>query len=421
MFLVISCNQDDMPEEMTNTETEIEEMTQIFDLSFSSDGSTESSVSFIVLSDNNGEVLFDTAGAELDIEISLHLDSSTVVNATTGFVKAEKFSIVSYSEVKSGSQLNLSREWETHPCFRSGPVDGSNAKLYITDLNDFYETINSIVGSDSGSLELKGDTLVLEGHVPSWSDGSYQIAIREQENSELMSIVIPRMDWNWDNDSQSMSHTVSFHDFSSTKEHVIDLDRTDRWNLAAKVCDLEGNLIALQSPVSNSKLEDGQNASIYLNEAIEINDLKLYLSNNNYPSSYAHNWIHKSIPDKINLEVDVNPTFNILEVDKFAIFNTFDYNLNVLNYLYVGDYDWTIISKGGSNVRFVKPELPSQLHETFTYLNDLLQNPYGVTNTMYRTEEELDDITTVHKSVIPRNKNNTPDFNYSSKESSLDL
>jgi hypothetical protein len=413
---MFSCSQDDIVIEKEDpSETEQEEVDHFFDLSFSSFGSFNSSVSFIVLSDINGETLYDTLGSDLDIDINFQLDSSIAVNATIGFVKEDEFSIVSYSRIKSGSQLDLSRDWETHPCFDSGPVDGRRAKLYITDVNEFHETINSIAWFPFNSTELKGDTLILEGTPPNQWSNSFQVAIREEENSELMSIVIPKQDWTWDNDSQSMSHTVSFTDFTSTNEHVINLERTDRWDFTAKACDQDGNVVALQS--SNYSTLEVDEISLYLNQAIDVNEIKFHLTNN----EYTRNWIQQSIPNEINIEFTQNPAFSVLEVNEFVILNTYNYNVNVLNYLYNGYYNWTIISKGGINISFVKPKLPSQLLETFDYLDDVLQNSFGIINTMYRTENPIDDITKIHKSVIPRNKNSDPDFNYSSKETRLDL
>lgn len=415
MLLVFSCKQEELVEEMTPP-TGLEEMTQFFELSFNSKSISDSVLRFIVLSDDSGETLFDTLGPELDVDINLQIDSDTDVHVTFGSVTEEGFNIVTYNKVKSGSQLNQSLDWEMHPCFQSGPVDGTKAILHITDLDDFYETINSIRGSDSDLLELKGDTLKLEGTVSSFGDISYQVAIRERENSELKSLVIPKKDWTWHNESQSMSHTVSFNDFSSTNEHVIVFDRIDKWSLDAKICDEEGRVVATQARAQNSKLKDDHLLKIYLNQDVEFNELKLVLVNNNYPGGYTYNWIYESMPDQIFLDSNRDPEFTRLEVDEFEIKNTYEYNLNVLTYKYGGSTNWTIIGQGGENVSFVKPVLPSQLHENYSNLKDILQDPYGVINTMYRTEGVVDDITKVHNAVIPRNKNSKADFNYSSTE-----
>ena len=414
LLFLFSCNQDEIIiDEVISPEPEPEEMTQFFDFSFSSEGSFSPSVNFLVLSDNNGVTLYDTVGAELDFDVTLEIDSGTDVNATIGFMDEESFNNVSYSKIKSASQLNLSRDWETHPCFQTGPVDVSSMKLFITDIDEFYETINFDSWLTSSTIELKGDTLILDGGIPFQWGNSVQIAIREQENSELMSLIIPYDDWEWDNDSQSRYHTVSFNDFSSTEEYLIDLDRTDRWNLKAKVCDRNGSVIALQTSKYSSLMVD--QVKLFINQAVEVSELKLNITNHNY----EQNWILPSIPESIELAANRDPTFLHIEAGDFSILNTFHYNINVLKYSYPGEFNWSIISKGGANVSFINPKLPSQLHETFDFLEDLLENPIFATNTMYRTEKEFNDITKVHKSVIPRAKNSNPDFNYSSKKTSI--
>lgn len=422
MLIVISCNQDDLPVDTTQSEDEQEDLMQVFDVFFSSEDIDWSYTKFIVLSKFNGETLYDTLGSELDIKISLLLDTNTVVNATVGYIRDEQFNFISYTDIKSGSQLNLSRTWETDPCFQSGPVDRNRATLMITDLDHFYETINPINGSYSDSLTLQGDTLILEGTASSiLSDAQYQIAIREQENSELKSIIIPRQDWEWHQETQSMSHTISFNDFTSTNEYKVDLDRSDKWIVKVKVCDTDGNYIATQRQTSYLNLKEGNSIIVYLNEAIEVNKLKLNIAGTNFPSGYSYNWIHGSIPDQISFDIDKDPIFLRLEVDEYIIWNTFNYNLNVLNYTYGAYYDWTIISKGGEDVRFVLPKVPSQIFEDFTYLEDLLNEPRAVENTMYRTGEVINDITKIHKSVVPRNSNNDPDFDYSARKTRITL
>lgn len=421
-MLILACNKDDLQPEITTEETEIENVTHIFDLFFSSEGSNSSYLKFIVLSSLNGETLFDTTVTELGFNVSMSLDTGVVVNASLGFVTEEEFSIVSYSDVKSGSELNLSRDWEKDLCFQSGPVDRNRATLYITDVNHFYETINPINDSNSDSLLLKGDTLILDGWASSilW-DANYQIAIREQQDMELKSIVIPRQDWTWDNETQSMNHIVSFNDFSSTIKHKVELERDDEWRIKVKVCDQDGRYITTQRQTYFSQLQNGKSINLYLNEAIDVSKIKLNIASNNLTSGYSYNWIHSYIPQNLDFDSNNDPTFTKLEINEFNILNTFNYNLNVLTYEYGGRYDWTIITKGGQNVKFVKPNLPSQLYQIFPNLNDQINNPISVTNTMYRTEETINDITKVHKSVIPRNKNNDPDFNYSSKVTRLNF
>ncbi len=421
-MLILACNKDDLQTEITPKETEIENVTHNFDLFISSEGSNSSNSKFIVLSNLNGETLFDTTATELGFNVSLSLDTGIVVNATLGFVTEQEFSIVSYSDVKSGSELNLSRDWEKDLCFQSEPVDRNKATLYITDVIQFYETINPINDSNSDSLLLRGDTLIIDGWASSilW-DANYQIAIRGQQGMELKSIVIPRQDWTWDNETQSMNHTVSFNDFSSTIEHKVELERNDEWRIKVKVCDQEGKYITTQRQTYFSELQNGESILLYFNEAIDVSKIKLNIAGNNLTSGYSYNWIHNSIPQNLDFDSNNDPTFTKLEINEFNILNTFNYNLNVLVYEYGVRYDWTIISKGGQNVKFVKPNLPSQLVQMFTNLSDQINNPTSVTNTMYRTEETINDITKVHKSVIPRNKNNDPDFNYSSKVTRLNF
>jgi len=415
-MLIIACNKDELQPEIMPEESELENVTHIFDLFFSSEGSNSSSKKFIVLSNLRGETIFDTIVTELDFNLTQSLDTGVIVNATVGFVTEEEFSIVSYSDVNSGSEINLSREWETDSCFQSGPVDRNRATLYITDVAQFYETINPINDSNSNSV-LKGDTLILEGWASSiLLDANYQVAIREQQGMQLKSIVIPRQDWTWDNATQSMNHVVSFNDFSSTIEHKIELERIDEWRIKVKVCDKDENYIATQRETYFSELQNGNSVIVYLNEAIDVSKIKLNIAGNTFPSGYSYNRILNSIPQILDFDTNNDPTFTRLDIHEFNILNTFNYNLNVLTYEYGGRYDWTIISKGGQNVKFVKPELPNQLYETFTNLKDQINNPLSIINSMYRTDEEIDDITNVHKSVIPRNKNNDPDFNYSSKE-----
>jgi hypothetical protein len=148
-------------------------------------------------------------------------------------------------------------------------------------------------------LELKDDTLVVEGFTPASIGGYQQIAIRERENSELKSLIFPNSDWDLDRDSQSKIHTVSFKDFSATTAYVINLDRTDKWSVEAKAYDQDGRFIALQSHSQYSPLKDGESINIYLNNALDINDIKLNIRSNNYPSSYSYNWIYPSIPTEI--------------------------------------------------------------------------------------------------------------------------
>ncbi|MFT4536102.1 MAG: hypothetical protein ACI9P5_003476 [Saprospiraceae bacterium] len=419
-ILLLACNKDELQPDPVSEEVETESLKQIFDLSFSSEGSLSSSIKFIVLSDLNGEAIYDTIGSELDVSISLSLDTGAVVNATVGFITEEQFSIVSYSDLKSGSEIDLSRDWETDTCFQSGPVDRSRATLYITDVAKFYETINPINDSNSDPLLLNGDTLILEGWASSLlSDANYQVAIREQEGTQLKSIVIPRQDWNWDNETQSMNHIVSFNDFTSTIEHKIELERNDEWRIKVKVCDKDGRYITTQRETYFSNLQNEESVTVFLNEAIDVSKIKLNIAGNNISSGYSYNWIHNSIPQNLDFDTNNDPVFTKLDIKEFHILNTFNYNLNVLTYEYGGRHNWTIISKGGQNVKFIKPDLPNQLYETFSSLNDQINNPVSIINTMYRIEGAIDDVTKVHKSVIPRNKNNDPDFNYSSKETRI--
>jgi hypothetical protein len=122
MLLLISCSHEAMIDEMTPPEVEPKELKKELYFSFSSEGNFSCCNSFVVLSDKKGETLYDTLSRDLEFEIKLQIDTSTVVSATIGYVEEEEFNIVSYSDIQSGSQLNLYREWETHPCLQSDPV-----------------------------------------------------------------------------------------------------------------------------------------------------------------------------------------------------------------------------------------------------------------------------------------------------------
>ena len=264
--------------------------------------------------------------------------------------------------------------------------------------------------------------MILDGSASSltWNP-YYQIAIRAQEGGPLKSIVIPKKDWKWDNDTQSMSHTISFKDFTSTNEHQIELESIDDWRIKVKVCDKDGRYISTQRQRIDSKVQNGKSITVYLNEEIDVNKIKLNISGNYTLSGYSYNWIHDGIPEWLDFDTNRDPTFTSLEHNEFHIYSTYAYNLNVLTYEYGGYYDWTIISKGGEDVKFILPNLPDQLFESYNDLQERIDNPSGITNTMYQTDGDLDDITKVHRSVIPSNSNNEPDFNYSSKRTRINL
>lgn len=421
LLLLVGCRDEDMSMEINSeeaetegeVETEQEEVIEIFDFYLDSEGSFYSLADFVVLSNNEGETLFDTFGLDLDIEVEFLLDANEIVNATFGSIKDDEVFIVSYSDIPSASRFNLLRDWDIDPCFKSSPVDFAGATLYVTDLEGFNESIDPFL---SGWSDFKNDTLVLKGFLSKVNPKtSYQIAIKEEESSDFKSIITPETEWAWDFETQSMSHTLSFNDFSETDVYEIDINRTDKWSAEVKVCNAGDSYIATQSQKSYSEIEAGEKLFVYLNHELELSKLKLNLRGLVFPSLYSYNWIYDHIPSEIILDEDIDPTFVKLNNDEYHILNTFDYNINVMNYQYGGSKDWTIISKGGENVRFVKPQLPSQLYDAVEGLHELLNNPSIAINSMYRTGEIVDDISKIHKSVIPRNRNNDPDFNYSSK------
>jgi hypothetical protein len=394
--------------------------TEIFEVNYIYEGGYLSANKFLVLSDNKGVTIYDTTGINIDTSISLVIDTGTIVNATSGVIREDNFNIVSYSNIHSGVDIKHSLTWDTDDCFQSSPVDRNMARLVITDISQIQSTINPINDSYVGSINLQGDSLVIVGSASSLlRDANYQVAIRETEDSDLMSMVIPREDWTWINETQSMVHTVSFDDFSNTSEHIIQLERSDSWKIIVKVCDADGRFIATQRQTINylNHLQEGNFISIYLNEDIDVNKVKLTLDGTSNLSGYQHNWIYDGIPSSIDFEANRIPTFTILNNEEFEISSTFDYNLNVLTYNYGTDYDWTIIKRGGDNIAFVKPSLTNQILTTYPNIDTLIDTPVKATNTMYKTDGEITDITKVHKAVIPRNSNNEPDFNYSFKKS----
>ena len=140
-FIFFACNKEEQPD-LTPEEPGEENTTQKFDLHFSSENNFFwYPINFIVLSDLHGETIFDTIGPKLDLDVSLTLDTGVVVNATLGYITDDQFYIVSYSDVNSGAELDLSRDWKTDECFQSGPVDRNRATLYITDVDAFMKQL----------------------------------------------------------------------------------------------------------------------------------------------------------------------------------------------------------------------------------------------------------------------------------------
>ena len=422
MFL-IACEQEEIDRNDLNAQIEHEFIPQDFHIKVNSLGSPTNSTKIFIVSNAEGEILFETIGNNLDSTVSLVKNYDDSFNATIGYFTTHNFIINTYLDVNSGSTINFSEEWENHDCFRSKKIrNASKATIYITDITEVFETHNSL--SNAKPLEFKGDTLIMEGFALSRHKGDNQIVIKETIDSEFRSIIIPSQDWTWYNETQSMETTISFNDFTPTNEYKINLKTYDLWGLDALVCENGNRLIALQNSTNNLlEAQEGIEIKIYLNETILPEHLKFHFYGNNLHFGYSYNWIHETMPQSIELEKDMNPAFHILNNNEFWIDSTFNYNINIAEYHYVlnqiGGLTWRVISKGGSNIKFKKHELPNQLYSEFPYLLDVLDNPVSFYNYLIKTEQSIQNVSDINLALI--SVNNTPDQNFFRKRTIKDI
>jgi len=410
----MACQNEEIVNTVEPNETELE--LTVFTLSYVSKENTD--LSFLLISDDNGTILYDTVGTELDLNIELEIEPELTKNVTVGSFRGEEFGFRSYLNVSSGSEVNNEFERDRHPCFKSDYTARGRAKVYITDLENYYETFNSLTNLGLG-IEYYNDTLELNGAAHVRINEFNQIAIRETATSELKSILIPSNNWKLDFETQTEETTVSFKDFSSTIEHSINLYQDNRWDIIAIICDENGSLIETQNTTNTTESQEGKQIKLFLNESINVSELKLNLRASYYPTGLDYHWIQDSIPKNIYLPIDRDPIFRNYNADKFWIDNTFEYNANIVIYRYASQSTWSVTSFGGEDFGFALPRLPAKLYSEYANLDDQIKNGRFLDNYMIKTEEPIENITNLPSGLINRTSHYKPNLNYCMKKTSL--
>ncbi len=421
IMFFIGCQKEDPigsgEEEQMNEEV-MEETPSVIPFNVRMNLSNTTYPSFVTITKEGGEVIVDSVANGLIHDFVFEIDVDDKINVTAGYVSEDQMWIYTYLDVDDDSEIDLHAAWEQDACLKSIEIPvGIPAKLRVTDVDGNYRIVSSVISHNTP--EFSDNEIEIDGYLI--GDQDIQIMIQEAVDSIPKTMIIRNEDWERFPD-YTAEHVVSFNDFTQAQVRTIDLGIDNVWGVLATGCDKSGRVVGLDRFSSYMQYQKGTQLEIFLTEGLDLEKIKLNFFSALQSTKFEYSWIHNDLPQKIEVPYDLEAKFLVSEPNHFWIERTYDYNINVAEYLYSRNNfssRWRIVSDGGEGVGVKLPDLPNEMIEQFPFLSELLGNPLRLYNYMIRTEYPVEKITDFNISYL--SFWDTPDLNYYYKITEIDF
>ena len=375
---VFGCNNDD-------TSIEINELFVIeSDIFFQE--------SFISLSNQNGDILFDTVGKDLRQIFKILIPESDKVDLTYGYETEKSFKVVTYRDIKSGFFLSQNSYDCSDEFTPENSFDYKFFELEIEGIHQYRELYYPFDYKEDAEIDLVENKLKLVGSMEGPKD--IMITVLKEGANEYQSVYLKIEDW-LDEGDNHFFRSISIDDFTTSEVYEIALEIDDKWMVNAEIQIENDRIISLSKWTTYSDYQDGNEVKLFMTPGIDLNLIKLEIRNGNVLTGYRYLKKTDEIPSQINF---YDPEIGILEVSatNYEVSVNEDYNLSMVEYQYVENNwisSWRIYQKQSGEILNTLPMIPNEFLIQSPILNNQLSHPENIIINIYEmADEELEEM-----------------------------
>jgi len=346
---------------------------------------TSSPNSFIILSNQDGEVLFSKVGLNGSEFIDLGINPEEEVDFTYGLLlgsQSKSFFIETYR--------NISIDFEYDITYSCREYVGTNVDQRILTIEDFA---GEIIYSPFQDTLRTGSEMVFSGITIS---KDIAITILDKENSQVKSKLIKLEDWEPQVDG-TFTLNLSLDDFKQANEKNITTNVLSDWHSIARVEQADGSQVQLSTLYGYR--QEGF-ITIFLPEGLEYEYVDLQVQSTNLADGYFY--VKKKIasfPERIKF---VENDFTIIQSDGsgFDIESRSDYNHARIRYWYAANNflsRWSIYQKDGTDLTYSLPTLPELVLNELS-LGEVVSSPITIEPAFIQLNE-LDETSNYSKNI----------------------
>jgi len=377
LLLIFSCGNDDDETMMPMIEED--------NFIIKSEISSSSYPYFISVSNQDGNILLDTVGANLLGDFIIEKADDDQVDITYGFESDFFFNFRTYRDVKSGFLLSSRPITECINSFPNTLQKSSNIEISIDGLSGFSKLYFPAFSKQS-IPDLTNNRTILKGRFTTNSD--LQITIKAQGELEYKSIVIKESDWTEITEG-NFSFNVNFADFQVAEKHEIQVATTDEMSLNATVLTTDQRTVKISNWSNSNDTHDGGKVTMFLHPTINLDQIKIKVATLDRYNGYETQEVFNEIPESINFFKPI-VTINNTEVSSYDVNIVNDYNFAASVFEYQQDLfisSWTIYQNTGTPNTFQLPSIPSTFKEQSPIVNAQLGSPIRFVSRVYDTDE----------------------------------
>jgi hypothetical protein len=373
LFMIIfSCKDDD---QVQNTASKIEVITG---------GSPNS---FVMLSDQDGEVLFSKVDLNGNESITVDVDPTQEIDFTYGVLtggQIQKFYIETYR--------NVALDFNYDATFLCREYVGINTDRRILTIENYD---GEIIYSPFQDTLRSGKDMIFSGNTV---NKDIVVTIFDEEANQVKSKFIRLEDWEAQADD-TFTLTLNFDDFKEATEKRISTNFFSKWYSIAKVEQTDGSLVELSTLYRYS--QEGNQVTLYIPEGLEYQYVDLQIQSTSDTEGYFY--VKKKLdtfPEKINFTD--NDFTNIQSGSTgYELQSRGEYDHAKIRYGYNVDTnfsEWFVYQKNESDLIYSMPILPEEVLNRLSPISEYIDEPNSI-GARFIQMEEFDGLSKYSKNI----------------------
>jgi len=352
-----------------------------------------SNAEFISITNQNGDIIFDTVGTRFKNLIHLDVPPTNKLTVTHGIEHDLFFNLTTYRDVESGFKIT-----DKSDCIVPY-VQNSNLRVEIFGISNYSEFYYPLSGDKEIELSTNDNKIILTGIVAGKND--FLLTILPKGSNKYLSFLIKESNF-VKVDDKNYTYSININEFKPSTVHKIDLGINLSWIVKTSAIQPSGQNVSLANWTSYLENQNGESIKLFSLPEINLNNIKLNIRNNYSIDGYQYIKSLNGFPDKLD-KYDPSIDIALFNISDYNVSNNFDYDLSVIEYDYLKNSwisSWKIFERKSGSITNKLPKISQNILDKITIYSELKDKP--------------------HSSIAHFYKFDTPDFNSIYNASSLE-
>ena len=352
-----------------------------------------------------GEVLYSDIGLSFDEDITFDAEGAETIDLTVGLEFGTAFNITTYRDIRSGFEVS----GFLYPCYENqfdfNPLGNKNLEIILSGTTRIIEVINPLSNTRISEVDQQPNTEVINNILYDYdrnvtilrgvmgiSSMDIQFAFRFAGEQDYESIIVSEQDW-VSIDDENSNIEIDRSDLSPCNIHSIDVGVDLDWIVNSEVLTTNNERIRIAQWSTFTENQSGNSIKILLEEGLELDNLLLQLSSNNFRDGFEFQKTFSEIPTSIEL-TDFSNEIASLATDSYTITSSNQQDLLETSYLYSNNNvisTWNIYQTSNSSLSYTLPHILEEYLDQSELMKTSLPNPQEFSLRSYSTDTNINE------------------------------